>query len=473
MKLDHFIKILSVSLVAILFFGILFLFRRSQPVSSPDCKNCNVILITLTNLRYDHMSGNGYSRPTTTNLDALAKESLVFDNTFSHSSWTLPSGISIFTSQYPFQYGVMNRFDGSTLSKSTPSLIDILASNGYKTAGFTGGFDYDPRYGLTNRYGEYQDCNDGGMGYGKIGCSISDALNWIKNNRNSKFFVQVQGYDAHCPFSQKGGLTYDKDYKGTIDFSNCLWTFDKSKPIIKNGKKYYKVYSSKTGIKDEILLSEADVNHLVALYDESITESDALIGSFLNEVKAMGLEGNTIIVFTSEHGDMFGKYGIFMRGGPLRGTFYDDVLHIPLIMKIPNLKPARYNELVQHIDIAPTLLDFLALKSPPTFQGVSLIPVIVGNKEIHDYVFAGSEYHPGIDNVYFNDSTRVESIRSKDWKLIKETNISKSPNTVTYELFDLSKDAQEVNNLYGSNNVIFKNLEKQLDSWAQRVRASK
>ncbi len=151
-----------------------------------------------------------------------------------------------------------------------------------------------------------------------------------------------------------------------------MWTFDRSEPIVKDGKTYYQVYSPETSGRASILLSEEDVNHLIALYDESIALSDKLFGSFIEEIKKLGLEDKTIIIFTSEHGDMFGKDGRFMRGGPLRGTFYDDVLHIPLMIKQPKLKPARLDGLVEHIDIMPTLLDFLEIKKKFSFQGMKI-----------------------------------------------------------------------------------------------------
>lgn len=465
-------------LFAILIGGELKVVEKSKLNDSFLCKDCNVILISLTNLRYDHLSGNEYFRPTTPNLDAFAKESLVFDNAFSHSSWTLPEGISIFTSLYPYQHGLMNRFNGSVLSKDTITLIDVLNDNGYRTAAFTGGFDYDPLFGLTNRFGEYQECTKEGAeeekltawGYGKIGCTIPKALGWIKNNLDTKFFVYVQGYDVHCPFSQQGGYMYDKDYKGTIDFSNCLWTFDKSEPVIKDGKTYYPVFSPKTKGQASILLSEEDITHLVALYDESITLSDVLIGSLLEEIKRMGLDDKTIIIFTSEHGDMFGKHGRFMRGGPLRGTLYDDVLHVPLMIKHPKLKSGRFDELVEHIDIMPTLLNFLSFKKPSSLQGKSLIPLISENKEVHQYVFAGTEYNPGIDNIYFNESTRVEAIRGREWKLIKETLISQDLPSSFLELYNLINDKEELYNLADAEKDILDNLRLRLSNWSEKMR---
>ncbi len=475
-------KKVIIFIIIFLFLGVFFviwfgwkfdIFKKAEISDSFYCKDCNVILITFTNLRYDHLSANGYFRPTTPNLDAFAKESLVFDNAFGHSSWTLPEAISIFTSLYPYKHGIMNRDNGSTLSGNTPTLIDILSGSGYTTAGFTGGFDYEPAFGLTNRFGEYQECTEGEeqiLGYGKISCTMPKALEWIKNHLDKKFFVHIQGYDTHCPFSQQGGYMYDEDYKGTVDYSNCLWTFNKSEPETIDGKPYYSVYSPTTKGKASVLLGEEDINHLIALYDESITLSDKLFGSFIEEIKKLGLEDNTIIIFTSEHGDMFGKHGRFMRGGPLRGTFYDDVLHIPLMIKHPKLKPARLEGLVEHIDIMPTLLDFLSIKKEFPLQGKSLIPLILKKKEAHQYVFAGAEFHPGVDNLYFQKNTRVEAIRTKDWKLIKETITSQDPPFSTFELYDLINDKDELYNLADTKKNVLDNLERRLADWSKDMR---
>ena len=443
------------------------------------CKDCNIILITATNVRYDHLSQNGYFRETSPNLDALASESLVFDNAFSQSSWTLPEGISLYTSLYPYQHGIMNRFSGAALLQSDRTFIDILNENEYITAAFTGGFDYDPLFGLTNRFGVREECkgdsDSATSGYGEFPCTISKATNWLKNNSDEKFFLHIQGFDAHCPFSQKGGYIYDKEYDGSVDYSRCLWTFDKSEPEFIDGKPYYRVYSAaKEGEgRESTLLGEDDIKHLVALYDESILEIDALIGSFLEEIKELGLNDNTIIIFTSEHGDMFGKYGRFMRGGPLRGTFYDDVLHTPLLIKHPKIVSARIDGLVEHIDIVPTLLDFLSIPKNPSFEGKSLIPLILKNEEVHEYVFAGSEYNPGDDNNYFTQKTSLEAIRSKEWKLIKESILSSDSQVPVFEFYDIVNDKEELYNLADKGGDIFEDLKERLSDWSNRVRENR
>lgn len=492
MKKKIFKSLIISFILSILLFSLILYKQNKQQKEfvSPDfiCKDCNVILITMTNLRYDHMSSSGYFRPTTPNLDKLAKESLVFDNAFAHSSWTLPEGISIYTGLYPYQHGVMNRDDGSKLSANIPTLVDILNSNGYKTAAFTGGFDYNEKFGLTSRFSYYKKCMtepkvyyvntqngqkqkviDEISEYGQFDCTIPNALTWLQTNQHSKFFLHVQGYDAHCPFGQKGAYLYDKNYRGTIDYTSCLWTFDRSEPVIEDGKTYYPVYSPRTGTNSHILLGAEDIFHLIALYDEDIKFADEQIGLFLNGVSEMGLNNNTIIIFTSEHGDMFGKHGRFMRGGPLRGTFYDDVLHIPLIIKHPKITAKRINGFVQHIDLAGTMLDFLGIKDQFHTEGKNLIPLIFENKEINSYVFAGSEFNPRPNNIYFSKKTRVDAVRSKQWKLIEETIFDKSPPSKTIELYDIINDKEELNNLADKDEDILKDLQSKLNAWSKKV----
>ena len=469
-------KIVLFAVAMLIFLGVFLLIFTKQTNRLPFlCKDCNVILITLTNLRYDHMSQNGYLRPTSPNLDNFASESLIFDNAFSHSSWTLPESISIYTSLYPYQHKVMDRYDGSVLSQGTLTLVDLLNDNGYKTAAFTGGFDYSPRFGLTSRFGEYQECksSEGGLtleAYGKISCSIPKALEWIENNRDSKFFLHVQGFDTHCPFARAEGDMYDASYADTMDFKKCLWTFGKTDPIERDGKEYYPVYSPTSESRASILLGKEDIDHLVALYDETITLSDMDIGYFLDKIKDMSIEEKTIVIFTSEHGDIFGKQGRFMRGGPLGGTFYDDVLKIPLIMKIPGIISARIDGLVQHIDIMPTLLDLLSLPKSKALEGKSLLPLISQNKEVNQYVFAGSEFSSKEDNLYVTESTRVEAVRNKQWKLIREDVIGTTPEPPIFELYNIENDKEELYNLADTKESMLGDLKLLLSSWSENMR---
>ena len=447
----------------------------APPAETLRCKDCSVILISVTNLRYDHVSSNGYFRPTTPSLDALAAESLVFSNTFAQASWTLPGGISMFTGLYPFSHGVMNRTPGTRLPDKTRTLIDLLNQKGYRTAAFTGGFDYDPHWGLTSRFSHYEECKNtlspaggppGPDYYGEFRCAVPKALEWLEGVRDKKFFLFLQSFDAHCPFGQDKGELYDTDYKGTVDFGRCLLTFEKTQPDVKDGLPYYSIkFQPKPGaaFTGTAVLGPEDVRHLIALYDEDVTFADKEIGRFLKQVKALGLEEKTIIIVTSEHGDMFGKHGRFMRGGPVRGTLYDDVIHVPLMIRHPKLRARRVDALVEQIDLMPTLASALALKPRAPLQGKNLGPAILEGRELHDYIFAGSGYDPGKSNGAFKNRSRIEAIRDKRYKLIRETVFEATGPVRQTEFYDILADADEMHDISGQALPVQAEMLKRLD----------
>lgn len=464
----------------------------TQAWEAAQCPNCNVVLISMTNLRYDHISAHGYTRPTTPNLDRLMGDSLDFTSAFSQSSWTLPEAISIMTSLYPYQHGVMDRYDSSRLSPQIPALPDQLKQAGYATAAVTGRSDHLPETGLFNRFDSSYGCLTTGeiashqntvtvpppnnpaateeIQYGEFSCSIPWASSWVKDHVKDKFFLHVQGFDAHCPFSQKGGKTYDPSYQGKIDYSNCLMTFGKTDPVIKGGQPYYQVYDTGTGLGTPVLLSERDVSHLVALYDESITAADREVGKLIDQLKASGLYDETIIVVTSEHGDLFGEHGRFMRGGPLQGTFYDEVLHVPLIIRHPKLASRQVKGLVSLLDIAPTILDFLGLPGLKGAAGRSLVPLLRDGRT-NPYELAGSDFHTDANNIYFQKNSRIESIRTEDWRLIIETIFdSNGFQTTSRELYQIKDDPGEKWDLSQAEPKVRSDLEKILVSWSQQMR---
>jgi arylsulfatase A-like enzyme len=424
-----------------------------------NCKDCNVIIISITNLRNDHLGYNGYFRDTSPNIDKLAANSLIFENTFSHASWTLPAGISFFTSLYPFTHKIMDRWTGQTvLDDATATLPEILEENGYLTVAFTGGFDYSGKYGLISRfnYSSYPEVDPiPNQRYGNFEDNLQSAIKWLETHREEKFLLFFQGFNAHCPFAYPTeNKVFDQDYNGSIDYSDCLWTFEKVEPIVIKNKTYYNVktsYSQDNGY-GSVRLSERDIEHMVALYDGEIQLVDNMLNQFFDEIIKLGLEKDTIIILFSEHGDLFGEHGRFMRGGPLRGTFYDEVLHVPLIIKHPTLKPKRINGLVQLIDVTPTLLDFLGIPKKEAFEGKSLMPLITNNEEVNEFVFAGSRFIPPSNNVFFNKSSIVQVVRTKEYKLVNEKLFDKNYVVLSddYEFYNLSADPSEVTNIYST-----------------------
>lgn len=494
--------IISILIIAAL------IFYYSPPKEAYLCPDCNLVVISVTNLRADHLSYNNYFRETSPNIDKFSEEGMVFDNAFSHASWTLPSGASFFTSLYPLSHGLMDRYSGEFLSQDIVTLTDILNSNKYNTAAFTGGFDYSLRFNVVNRFSETEifdkifESNTDRFAFRKVGVpskdnetelsrhpkqtfglvfdfssSIPAAMDWMEKNQDKKFFMFVQGFDTHCPFTPPPPYDkmFDSGYKGYKDFSSCVFTYDTSEQVLVDGKETYFAnqfqWDDKTGrfIPKNVSLDEDDVEHLVALYDAEIRATDDLVGNLLDKVKELGISDKTIIVFLSEHGDQLGEKGRFMRGGPLKGTFYDRVIHVPLIIKHPNLEPKRVNGLVQLIDVMPSLLRFLDIKAESKMEGKSLLPLILNDKPVNEFVFANAEFTPYEENPFFKIHTLVASIRSDEWKLIREkfylTPEKDFIDHINYELYNIKKDPKETENVFKENKDVYKKMDKKLSDF--------
>jgi arylsulfatase A-like enzyme len=304
------------------------------------------------------------------------------------------------------------------------------------------------------------------------------AREWLRRNHQKRFFLLVQGYDTHCPFAvPRKDARFDPGYKGKIDFTKCYWTFERTRPVkrrIPSGV-YEDVYLLKTkpteGDNYEVMFFPDDVKHMIALYDGEIFNADAWVGGLLDDVKEFGLEKNTIIVIFSDHGDMFGKHGRFMRGGPLRGTFYDDVLRVPLIVFHPEMEPRQVESFLQTIDLAPTLLDLMGLPAPTSFAGKSARQAATSGATLNSMVFAGSAFTPNEKNPFFHHNSIIYSVRNERWKLIWER-VSYSVGTQDhFELYDVKADPQELKNLVQNQPQVVSELKAGIENWLREIKA--
>lgn len=448
------------------------------------CPDCNLVVISLTNTRKDHIGIYGYERDTTPNIDAFFRDSLIFENAFAPASWTLPAAISMFSSLFPYAHGVMDRHGDKILSSDVVTLAEAMKSEGYATAGFTGGGDYNRKFNFAQGFDVYGD--EGGaigpLSYSGIKHSLPQAVDWLnKKEGDDKFFLFIQGFDTHCPFTPEGPFDrkFTGGYVGSIDYSSCLWTFDETDPIYQNGVRYWPVKTMPTaqGIQ-EVKMTDADVQHMIALYDGEIAEADARLKDFFALVKEKDLEKNTIFIFMAEHGDLFGEHGRFMRGGPVRGTFYDPVINFPLLIKHPNIRETmRVDALVQTVDLLPTLLDVFGVddEQKEKRQGQSILKDMAGEGETNTYVYAASEY-ASPDNAFFNGFSKVEVIRNKKWKLmreeIRETNESSKVREKMISLYDITTDKNEERNVFQKESGVANDLSSMLDAWVKSVKGN-
>lgn len=413
----------------------------------PSCKDCNVIVIGVDTLRADHLSALGYERKTTPVLDELAKEGTIYAQSISAASWTVPAFMSIMTGTYPGVNGVINKFKVFTPEKKQLSNLKEISPNietlaqqfknaGYATGGFTGDAGVSAKFGYGQGYDAYTD----EVAFGGLENSNTHAMKWLDGlPKGQKFFMFFHGYDLHGQFAGSG-----KNYKGIFA------------PADYNGP-YKGTMEEEAKLREDQLvapltMTPADAAFWTAWYDSKLHDADARLAGFLDEIKARGLLDKTVIVVVSDHGEEFYEHKGFDHGQ----TLYDELIHVPLIFKIPGVAGGKVvKNQVSMIDVGPSLLKLIGITPTPAYakqtEGrVNLLDYINDPEKSGYDVFTETDYR---------DFTHIRSIRSADgWKYIRTLQTGKE------ELYDLKADPKELNNLADSNTAKKTELRAKLDA---------
>ena len=455
----------------------------SAQAQAPSCPGCNLILISLGNVGAARMSLYGYRRNTTPRLDRWAAGALVFENGFTPASWTLPVGVSVFTSLQPYSHQVLRRDLRNSLGPDLKTLPEVLRDRGYRTAAFTGGLDYFT--GFSHMRG-FQDAVDNGE-FAEFKKTLPQAKAWLAKNSSRKFMLFLHGYDAHCPFypapEYQGLFANPKAKSALADPNSCIRGYASPAPGRELGL-VFKTVGACSGFRThcstgpEVSLARQDIDYLSDMYDEKLVELDALVGGFLESLDAKLLE-NTVVVVFADHGEMFEKHGRFGRAGNIRGTLYDDVTRVPLLMRLPKGPRRRVAGLAQIIDIMPTVLQELGVEMPRQRQGAALLPALLTGSGPNRHVYAGASYGPHPD--YYRYSSENDMIRDAHWKLIWEESLPFTPGKTpaapgparqTVELYDLEHDPQELHDVAEAQPAVAKDLLEKLLAWRSATRPS-
>jgi len=373
----------------------------------------NIVLIVIDTLRSDYLPFYGASENNTPFLNELARNGAVFTNNFATSPWTAPSTASILTSLYPIQHGILmgrrstkklflrdNSVQLNKIPESVVTIAEEMKSNGYVTFGAA----------------------DNG------------------NIREDSGFAQ--GFDNFINFQNKGAQNLNstiKSWKPKFDSSEKYFLYlqymDPHHPYIEH-KEYFK------GQQKEGLARSIDAYKSELLYvDAKIKE----IYDLLNWDK------NTIILVTSDHGEEFGEHGSIGHGKNL----YSEVIRVPLLLYYPagGIQHARIDNFVSIIDSLPTLSDLSGIKLSGYHEGISLLPLLKGEKvdprPIYSHLWKRSKKG---DSIY-----EVKSIVSLDKRLI-QSNKGKTM------LFDMITDFKESNNQAKKDLLKVKELELKLQT---------
>lgn len=326
------------------------------------CADCNVVLISMDTVRADHLGVYGHERATSPNVDRFAERATLFENAISQSAWTLPAHGSIMTGLYPRRLGV-DHYPAKRALPKVRMLAEEFHAAGYATGAFTGGGFVDSHFGFARGFDVY--ASDGR----RFEHNIEEAISWLKQHQQRRFFLFLHGYDAHRPYFSR---PEDKEAVG----------LGGERPVERRGY-CVKVRRDKPD----------DLDVVVQYYDASIRHGDRSVGQFLNALTALGLADRTVVLITSDHGEEFYEHG---NCDHVR-FLYREVVNVPLLLRVPGHEaPAkRISDVVPaSISIGRTLLEVVGIDSSD-FPGASLVPLLRGEPSPFRTVYSETDSIPG------------------------------------------------------------------------------
>ncbi|NLB54547.1 MAG: sulfatase-like hydrolase/transferase [Lentisphaerae bacterium] len=411
-------------------------------------KKTNLILFGIDSLRADHMSLFGYHRQTTPHMDKFATEGAAFENTFSPHIPTTPGYSSMFTGKDTFGTDVVALRHKGPLRKGLTTLAEILKRNGYTSTCV--GFGNAASRGF-DKYLDFPGWGSWDEGRSPKAENLNKVtIPELKRLAAGKdpFFLFMRHMDPHSPYLPPRPferIFYDRD---EFDKKNkSLDPVYKFKPFCDYFDSWFP-----PGCTDK--------DYIIAQYDGALAYMDSCIQNIFTTISELGIEEETLVVITSDHGETLYDHDCYFDHHGL----YDCTLHIPLIFRLPGKVPAgaRYKDYVHMKDITPTILDLKEVDTRIKFDGRSLVPLFHGEPRAQE-----PEY-------YLTECTwmRKHGWRTPQWKLIQalEPCFHFKPEI---ELYNLITDPDENVNLAKKEPGVVKMLLDRMNAYiAKREKAT-
>ncbi|MCP4679351.1 MAG: sulfatase-like hydrolase/transferase [Deltaproteobacteria bacterium] len=436
----------------------------------------NIIYISIDTLRADHLNCYGYKKhKVSPEIDALARDGILFEKHITAAPWTTPTHLSMFTSLSPSTHGMNASFQSiidqfqsggqfSRLPESRVTLAEVLKENGYATSAFTGGGPMDPRLGFGQGFDTYETSmfklKKGNMGV---------MYDWLKKHVSKKIFLFWHHFEMHAPYLHADFLSsvmppeiaakMKKEFRQIKMLpEEKLWpagAVDLRQEEVKILKKYY-----------------AFNRHVCeTMYAACVSVSDRWLGQFLKTLRRKRIYDKSLIVLTSDHGEEFADHNPAHFYNMHGHTLYDEMVHVPLIIKLPNQAHAgkRVSDVSRVVDIMPTILDILSLKpKKDEMQGKSLRSTWEDSSDSKPRS-AFSEALTTPKEKKSIRTNRYKYIITLDKNTVSEHGRSYVPEApAKRELYDLRKDRKEKSNLLKDRHS--PNFDKIAAGFEQRIR---
>lgn len=406
-------------------------------------KHPNLLLIGIDSLLRDHMSLHGYGRLTTPHIDEFAKGGVTCDQTFSPSIPTTSGYASMFTGMDCFGTDVVALRHKGDMGDHVVTIAEVLGDNGYQTTCV--GFDGNPASRGFHDYLAYE-----GWGSAEDGRSPkAERLNEVAipelkrlAGGSSPFFLFLRHMDPHSPYLPPPPferIFYDGNELDPDNHSlDAVYDFV---PFVEYFRSWFP-----QGLTDK--------EYLIAQYDGAVAYMDACIANIFQSLRSLGIEEETLVIITSDHGETLHDHDCFYDHHGL----YDCTLDVPLIFALPGVVPAgiRIPHTCQLKDIMPTVMELMNIKPQITFDGRSLVPWMAGRAQPGEARTPEPEF-------YITEATwmRKHGWRTPEWKLIHalEPDFHGKPEV---ELYNLIADPGENDNIADSEPEVAAMLESRM-----------
>ena len=386
----------------------------------------HIVLITIDTLRADALSCYGSKRHLTPNIDGLAGDAILFEQAIAPSPWTLTTFGSLFTGLSPEAHGAFTPF--SRLSDNFETMAEYFQKKGWFTAavGDNAVLTQSNMDQGFNFYDFYPDPSIGrSLGFkilrrilptlfraeASTGFIANRAVAWIDVLKGKDFFFWVHFFDPHLPYKPPAGrLPKSGPPEGMSTVFN-----KKMKDEITTGRK---------------APSQDDREWIRQLYDAEVRLVDKAVGRIVNKLKGQNLYDNALVILTSDHGEEFFEHGGLGHGH----TLYNELLHVPLIIKLPGTTTARVVPTRTSIqDLLPTLLELCGLKyDSSSMTAQPMTQTILGRQSLEEHPIkaSGMLYYAQKEAMIFNDRKYIRRL-----------------DHTGQELYDLEIDTRETTSL--------------------------
>lgn len=327
-----------------------------------DLEPLGVVFITVDTMRADYLSCYGHARVLTPSFDRLASGGALFLQAISQSTTTTPSHASMMTSLYLQDHNVYSNFDA--LGPAPRTLAEILAGRGFSSFAIVNMRHLNPEVGgLAQGFGTY--VKSGNLR--RAGPTVDHFLGWLDELGEKRFFAWLHLADVHTPYNPPppyDHFYYDDDERDPTKRSLArIWHL-----LPENMSDHPLFRSWLDGI--------TDLDWVFAQYQGAVTYVDDEFGRLIDALESRGILGRTAIVLTADHGEMLGEQDMYF----VHTGLYEPTVHVPLITYFPGAgrQGVSVREVVETVDILPTVLEYLGIPEPRGIRGRSLWPLIRG-----------------------------------------------------------------------------------------------